>query len=168
MAATQTYSFTDVHASITGPGGSFSLGSGVGNAEEGITIDMMEDKNTMTIGADGSGMHSLHASKAARATVRLLKTSLANAQLSALYNLQASSSGLWGQNVVVISDFARGDQITLRDVAFQKQAPVGYAKDGGIMEWVFDAISRDDIIGVGSPELAAVASGALVLSSGLV
>lgn len=168
MAATQTYSFTDVHASITGPGGSFSLGSGVGNAEEGITIDMIEDKNTMTIGADGSGMHSLHASKASKATVRLLKTSPANAQLSALYNVQSVSSFLWGQNIIVISDFARGDQITLRDAAFSKQAPVAYAKDGGIMEWVFDAITRDDLIGVGSPTLAAVASGALVTAEGLV
>ena len=158
MTASQTYSFTDVHASISGPGGSFSLGSGVGNAEEGITIDMIEDKNTMTVGADGSGMHSLHASKAARATVRLLKTSPANAQLSALYNYQAQSSFLWGQNLITISDMARGDQITLRDSAFAKQAPVAYAKDGGFMEWAFEVITRDDLLGTGAPSLTFSAS----------
>jgi Protein of unknown function (DUF3277) len=159
MVASATYSFTDVQASISGPGAAFSLGSGVGNAEEGITIDMIEDKNTMTIGADGSGMHSLHASKAARATVRLLKTSPASAQLSALYNFQAQSSALWGQNLITIGDIARGDQITLRDVAFAKQAPVTYAKDGGIVEWIFDAITRDDLIGSGSPQIGAVSLG---------
>jgi hypothetical protein len=35
-----TYSLPqDVHASITGPGGSFQLGSGAGAAEEGISFD---------------------------------------------------------------------------------------------------------------------------------
>jgi structural protein KPP10_ORF10 len=162
MTASQTYSFTDVQASISGPGGSFSLGSGVGNAEEGITIDMIEDKNTMTIGADGSGMHSLHASKAARATVRLLKTSPANAMLSALYSFQQQSSALWGQNLITLGDIARGDQITLRDVAFARQAPVTYAKDGGVVEWMFDAIARDDLIGSGSPQLGAITLGVAV------
>lgn len=162
MAASQTYSFTDVKVSFSGPGGSFSLGSGVGNADEGITMDMMEDKNTMTIGADGSGMHSLHASKAARATVRLLKTSPANAQLSAIYNFQQQSSALWGQNLITVQDFARGDQVTLRNCAFAKQAPVAYSKDGGIMEWVFDAITRDDLIGSGSPQLGAITLGVQV------
>lgn len=151
MAASQTYSFTDVHASISGPFGSFSLGSGVGNAEEGISIDMVEDKNTMTIGADGSGMHSLHANKSAKITIRLLKTSPANKQLNQLYVQQSQSAAFWGQNLITVSDIARGDQITLRDAAFTKHAPTNYAKDGGISEWVFDAITRDDLLGQGSP-----------------
>ena len=54
-----TYSFLDVTAAIQGPGGSINLAAGAGSAEEGITIEAMEDKNIMTIGADGAGMHSL-------------------------------------------------------------------------------------------------------------
>ena len=54
-----TYSFIDVSASLTGPTGSIDLGYGSANSEEGITVVMTEAKNTMTIGADGEGMHSL-------------------------------------------------------------------------------------------------------------
>lgn len=52
------YSFADVTASIDGPGGNFALTGGA--AEEGIKVEMAEDKNTMTAGADGEVMHSLH------------------------------------------------------------------------------------------------------------
>ena len=52
-----TYSFQDVAATIVGPGGAFSLGYGEATAEEGITIVRAGDKNTMTIGSDGEGMH---------------------------------------------------------------------------------------------------------------
>lgn len=149
----QTYSFLDVHASISGPGGAFALGSGAGAADEGITIDMVEDKNTMTPGADGQVMHSLHASKAGTATVRLLKTSPTNRLLNQLYNLQSQSSTLWGQNLITLQDMARGDVITLRQSAFKKQAPVSYAKDGAVMEWAFDVGQRDDLLGSGAPSL---------------
>ena len=86
-----TYSFLDVTASIAGPGGNFSLGNGSGNSEEGITVTMTEDKNTMTIGADGSAMHSLHAGKSGTVSVRLLKTSPVNKQLMTLYNYQTTA-----------------------------------------------------------------------------
>ncbi|MEJ6324467.1 DUF3277 family protein, partial [Klebsiella pneumoniae] len=58
-----TYSFIDVSASLTGPTGSIDLGYGSANSEEGITVVMAEAKNTMTVGADGEVMHSLHAGK---------------------------------------------------------------------------------------------------------
>ena len=48
-----TYSFQDVAAAIVGVGGSINLASGAAVAEEGITIEAVEDKNIMTIGADG-------------------------------------------------------------------------------------------------------------------
>ena len=153
MVASATYSFNDVQASISGPGGAFSIGAGAGNAEEGITIDMMEEKNTMTIGSDGGGMHSLHASKAAKVTFRFLKTAPANPKLNQLYNFQQGSSILWGQNLITIKNLATGDQITLQKAAFAKQAPVAYAKDGGLMEWEFDAITRDDLLGTGAPTI---------------
>src|ERR1700760_4891471 len=104
-----TYSFKDVVASITGPGGSFALGNGSGAAEEGITVEPTEDINTMTIGADGSGMHSLHADQSGMITVVLLKNSPTNALLQALYNFQTSSSASHGQNTITISNTASGD-----------------------------------------------------------
>ena len=82
-----TYSFLDVQAAISGPGGNFPLaGDESGNSEEGITIEPTGDKNIMTVGADGSVMHSLKGDRSGTVTVRLLKTSTINAALQALYN----------------------------------------------------------------------------------
>lgn len=144
-----TYSFLNVQAAISGPNGAFSLGAGSGNAEEGITIAMDEDKTTTTLGADGEGMHSLHASKVGTVTVRLLKTSPVNAQLSAMYNADQSSAAVWGQNTITISDTARGDFISARQVAFMKHPDINYAKDGGTVEWTFKAIKIDQLLGAG-------------------
>lgn len=145
----QTYSFLDVNVTIAGPGGNFSLGNGAGPAEEGITITMTEDKNTMVIGADGSSMHSLHAGNSGSLSVTLLKTSPVNALLMAMYNLQRQAGSTWGKNVLVVTDFSRGDVISARQVAFTKVPELKYAKDGGTNEWTFQAGAIDDLLGIG-------------------
>lgn len=148
-----TYSFLDVAATITGPGGSFSLGYGSGNAEEGITVAMQEDKNTMTVGADGSVMHSLHAGNGGTVTLRFLKTSPTNQMLAVMYDAQRISSALWGNNTIVVSDPARGDQIACSQCAFTRWPNVNYAKDGGVQEWTFQAGRIDGILGDGTSGL---------------
>ncbi|MBI6182680.1 DUF3277 family protein [Serratia fonticola] len=142
-----TYSFLDVSASIVGPGGAFDLGYGAANAEEGITVAMVEAKNTMTIGADGEVMHSLHAGKGGTITVTLLKTSPTNAKLSALYAAQSLSSATWGNNVIVVRNSASNDLCSARSVAFQKIPDWQNAKDGGTVAWVFDAGKVDQLLG---------------------
>jgi hypothetical protein len=147
--AMAAYSFLDVAATINGPGGSISIGNDAGTAEEGITIERRGDRNTMTIGADGSGMHSLHADKSATITVRLLKTSPTNNLLSVMFDIQSQASSLWGQNVIVVSTpSGAGDITTARQCAFHQHTPVTYAKEGGIMTWAFDAILTDGFLGV--------------------
>jgi hypothetical protein len=145
--ASNTYSFLDVDASIIGPGGGFTLKGG--NSEEGITVSRPDDKNTMSVGADGQVMHSLHAGKPGLATVRLLKTSAINLQLSALYNLQTSSSTLHGQNTIVVRDNARGDIITCQQCAFKRHPDIKYAKAGDMNEWTFDVGIVDGFLGAG-------------------
>jgi len=147
------YSFLDVQASITGPGGAFSLGAGSGNAEEGITTAFIGEKNTLTKGADGSGMHSLHASNAGKITLRFLKTSPVNAQLSAMYNFQKTSSGNWGQNIIVVSNTQLGDVVSGQQCAFTKHPDLTYAVEGGMVEWEFDVIQLDELIGAGVPDV---------------
>ena len=142
-----TYSFMDVSASMTGPTGVIDLGYGSANAEEGITVSMAEAKNTMTIGADGEGMHSLHAGKSGTVTVNLLKTSPVNKKLSIAYNAQSQSSATWGNNVFVIRNHASGDIVTARGGAFQKMPDWQNAKDGGTVPWVFDCIKIDSMLG---------------------
>ncbi|MBJ8823605.1 DUF3277 family protein [Citrobacter europaeus] len=142
-----TYSFIDVTASLTGPTGIIDLGYGSANSEEGITVTMTEAKNTMTIGADGEVMHSLHAGKSGTVTITLLKTSPVNKKLSLAYNAQSQSSALWGNNVIVIRNSVSGDISTIRSCAFQKQPDFKNAKDGGTVEWVFDGGKVDQLLG---------------------
>lgn len=89
------------------------------------------NKNTMTIGADGEVMHSLHADKSGTITVTLLKTSPVNKKLSLAYNAQSQSSATRGNNVIVIRNTASGDISTARSCAFQKQPDFNNAKEGG-------------------------------------
>jgi len=144
----KTYSFLDVTASISGPGGAFSIGAGSGNAEEGITIVPTGPMNGMLIGADGEGMHSLYADRSGKVTVRLLKTSPTNAQLMQMASFQRSSGALHGQNVLVISDTSRNDSIACRQTAFAKIPDITYAKDGGTVDWEFDVVRIDPNLGV--------------------
>lgn len=148
-----TYSFLDVQATIVGPGGSFSIGSSAGVAEEGITVTMREEKNSLAVGADGTPMNSLHADNSGVVTVRLLKTSPTNALLMALYNFQKSSSANWGQNVIVISDTVRGDVISCQVCAFAKVPDLTYGKEAGLNEWGFHAGAVHDLLGAGTPDI---------------
>lgn len=144
-----TYSFLNVNATIVGAGGVFNMAAGAAVAEEGITIEPTEDKNIMTIGADGQGQHSLVASDACTVTVRLLKTSPINAQLMLMYNLQSSSSALWGRNVITVVDSGRNDLNVIQAAAFKKKPTLTYAKDAGMMEWTWDGVSANSILGSG-------------------
>ncbi|MTC35809.1 DUF3277 family protein [Providencia alcalifaciens] len=143
-----TYSFMDVSASIAGVGGLFELGYGSAVSEEGITVSMAEDKNTMTIGADGEVMHSLHAGKGGTVTVVLLKTSPTNAKLNMMYNLQQFSSATWGNNVITIRNKASNDMAVCRSVAFKRIPDWQNAKVGNTVSWVFDAGKIDTQLGV--------------------
>lgn len=142
-----TYSFMDVSASLVGPTGICDLGYGAAVADEGISIDMAGDKNTMLIGADGEGMHSLHADKSGTVTVRFLKTSPQNAVLQAMYDAQTLSSTLHGKNVITIRQTASGDITICRSCAFKRKPALSYKKDGDIVEWMFDSIKIDTILG---------------------
>lgn len=143
-----TYSFLDTTATLAGPGGVVNLGAGAAVAEEGITIEPAEDKNTMTIGADGQGQHSLIASDAATVTIRLLKTSPTNRALGLMYDLQSTSSALWGQNVLNVNNSGLGDVSVGQRVAFKKKPTLTYAKEGGFTDWTFDVINLNTVFGI--------------------
>lgn len=145
-----TYSFLSVQGAISGPGGSFVIGSTAGVAEEGITSSMIEEKDLATFGADGALMHSLRASNGGKFAVRLLKTSALNAKFSQMYNLQKSNPAIWGTNVLTVADVVRGDNSSLTQAAFVKKADVTWDKDGKMNEWEFIGILNEQL-GVGQP-----------------
>jgi hypothetical protein len=142
-----TYSFNDVQASLVGPTGNLSLGYGASNADEGITLSPNGDKNTMKTGADGSGMHSLHAARDGTATVHLLKISPLNQALMAMYDAQTISASLHGKNTITVRQTAAGDITTCSECAFKKKPDLTYAKDGDIVHWVFDVVKMDSVMG---------------------
>ena len=147
------YSFLDVQASLDGPGGAFQLGAGSGNAEEGITVEPTGEKNVMTVGADGSVMHSLKADESGTVTVTLLRTSQANAQVQNLYNYQTSSSRFHGRNTILIRNSVSGDVITCTECAFAKAISNPYATEGGKLAWTFHAGKISTKLGTGTPEI---------------
>jgi hypothetical protein len=144
----KTYSFLEVQAALVGPGGVIPLGNGAGVSDEGISVDPTAEVDTMVIGADGEGMHSLHADKSGKITVRLLKTSPTNGLLSAMLAFQRSSAATHGQNTITIVDMARGETTTCQQVAFTKQPAVTYGKEAQLVEWDFNAIKIDVALGI--------------------
>ena len=142
------YSFLNIVAAIAGPGGAFNLGAGAAVAEEGITIAPAEDKNSMIIGADGKGQHTLIANSAGLLTLRFLKTSPTNGFLMLMYDLQSASSSLWGQNLITVADTARLELTTAQSCAFKKKPEIVYDKAGPMLEWTFDSLAINSILGV--------------------
>lgn len=142
-----TYSFVNTVAAISGPGGAFSLGYGSANADEGIEVTREGEKSTLTIGADGTPMFSLHAAKNGNVKVTLLKTSPVNALLMAMYDAQSVSSSLWGINVITVADSASGDSHACRQVAFKQAPEIKQQKDAGTNVWEFLAGYIDSVLG---------------------
>jgi len=147
-----TYSFLSVQAAIVGAGGAFPLGSGSGASEEGITTSMIEEKDVPSFGADGTIQHVLRAPNGGKMTVRMLKTSNANAMLTAMYNFQRLVPSAWGLNVITITDVNRGDVAVLSQAAFVKLPDVTWDKDGKTIEWEFVGILNEQL-GAGVPNI---------------
>lgn len=147
MQQQMVYSFLDVHATLTGPGGTVPIGKNAGVDEGGITIEAIEETDHMRIGADGSPAHSLRGTKAAKVTVRVLKTSPTNAQLQQLFSFQRASSLNWGQNTLVITNIATGDNYTCQFVAFIRQPSNTFAKDASTIDWEFNVGIMDASLG---------------------
>jgi hypothetical protein len=140
---------TTVLQSVTGTQvGGVDVGAG-GFSEEGLRITRLREKNIMTEGADGSIMHSLRASKAARIMLSFLKTAPANAALSQVWNAQEGDSSQWGRNSFHITQTSTGDNFTLNSVAFVKFPDTNYRAEGGVMDWEFDVGFCDSILGNG-------------------
>ena len=143
-----SYSFLDVSVVISGTGGSFDLGEC--SAAEGVTIAHDNPMTETTMGADGCIMHSLmEAGNLATVTVNLLKTSVTNSKLSTMLEAQKQSAATWGDNVISITDRARGDDITLSEAAFVTQPANGWAAVAGTIPWSFRGKVTSNKLGAG-------------------
>lgn len=153
------YSFENCEIAIKGPNGAFSMGNGEGIAEEGITISMEGAKVSTTWGADGIPMHSLHASRGAKVSLKVQKTSPLNAKLNTMYRRDSSSSAFCGQNTITTRNPVSGDNAVCTSCAFEKHPDLVYAKEAGLMDWTFIAGYADEILGDGGPVSAFILAG---------
>lgn len=142
-----TYSFKDIKGTIVGPGGYIPLGDGSAAAEEGIDFEPASDIGSMQIGADGNGVHSLHADKSGTITCRFLKNSPTNQLLSAMVAFQRSSGAAYGQNTIEVRDIQRGDVWVCTQVGFKKIPNVKYAREADVIAWEFNAIKMEMTLG---------------------
>ena len=136
-----SYSFADFNASITGlgPEPNISFGSGAGvSADEGITVEPTQDDNIQTVGADGVVQNNKVAGSPAVITVRLLKTSPVNQQLSRMYTFQRAAGVRSDANIITMTQIISGETHTFEKVAFKKRPGFTFATDGGMTEWTFD------------------------------
>ena len=145
------YSMLDVNASISGPGGSFSL-SEDGLANEGITVES-DERVTTQRGAKGNWMHVLHASKGGRVIIRLMKNGKANALLSKMFDLDNVSAANMGQNTISIRNPTVGDSWTAVGCACTRKPSTSYATEGAMMEWDFNVGELNGVLGSGSPSI---------------
>ncbi|WP_158810466.1 phage protein [Beijerinckia sp. L45] len=140
------YSFQDVSCSIVGPNINLIV---TGEAEEGYETEYEGDKDSLTMGAGGDGMHSLRAAQNGTLTLHLLKTSSLNQALCNAYNFQTGSAANHGRNVIIIDDPVRGDTITCQGAAFRRLPGNKFAEQGGIQDWVFNCTRITPSLGAG-------------------
>lgn len=146
------YSFLNVQASIVGPNINAQIGSSAGSAKEGISVTFDEAKGTVTTGADGAIMSSLHASMTGTIVIRLLKTSALNAVLNQAFNFQRQTAGNWAQNTIRVVDKIRGDVASGAQMQFDKHPDNAWSEDGNILAWEFKGVVRETL-GVGLPDV---------------
>ena len=154
-----TYSFLDVNVAITDPAGSFNISPGGGIAEEGVTVAMEGDKTTVVVGCDGTPMTSLHAAQNGTVSVRLQKTSPTNYLMSTLYAQTTGSSANSGNSTITIRNPTRGDTIVCLGCSIKKFPDNINAREGGMLDWVFNAGIINMILGDGSPNNSTILAG---------
>lgn len=130
------------------------LSAGNGIAEEGIVVAFADDKVSITYGADGDFMYSLHAASGGMVTVNVLKTSPLNNALSRLYLATTGSSARTGRGTIAGGDPQRGDSFTAIGCQIRKHPDTRSAKEGGTNEWVFMVGKLSVKLGSGDPALA--------------
>jgi hypothetical protein len=154
-----TYSFSDVNVAITDPAGSFSISPGGGIAEEGVTIALEGDKTTIVWGCDGTPMTSLHAAQGGTVSIRLQKTSPTNSLMSSLYKQTTNSSANCGNSTITVRNPTRGDTIVCLLCSIKKIPDNVNAREGGMLDWVFNAGVIDETLGDGSPGSTTILAG---------
>lgn len=149
MSSKTTYSFLDVNAAIAGPGGAIQLGAGSGNAEEAIDIETAAEMGALTVGADGTPVHSLYADRSGKVIIRLLKTSPMNALLNAMKEFQRVSASTYGANTLTIVNKVSGDVVSCEQVGFARDPANRYGKVAQVIEWEFNAGKITQGLGAG-------------------
>lgn len=142
------YSFVDVSATFSCPGGIVRLGNGAAVADEGISVEKAEDYNTMIVGTEGDILQCRHSGTHGTIRIRLLKHSESNGQLM---NIMKSLKGSeWGIGNFSVRNRSNGDSVSAAEVAFTGPPALVFGKIAGMLEWLLHAGHIDPVLFEGS------------------
>jgi hypothetical protein len=111
-----------------------------------VSIEEVGDGVTSVSGADGEVARSMSADRRARITLTLQQTSLSNAALSALLQIDRASGGS-GAFPVAVTDL-RGTSLMSASEAWIVKSPTAeYAATVGTREWVIECASSIFFVG---------------------
>lgn len=137
---------------VHGPGGALNLGrphaySLVGGhkgvADEGISFERVDDRNTQLRGCTGETLNLRHAGLQGVVKIRLLKTSDVNGLMMQMFKAQFLNNMDWSRNIISLEDRVRGDKMVATECAFAGEAAQAWGKVGAMNEWTFHAGSID-------------------------
>ena len=136
----KAYSWNDVVMTITGPGGTLTIGKGTGGADGGVKITQMSDVNVFEPGLGDTGMHHKQETSAKSIEVNMLAGADENLILRTMYNIQKSGdSSIWAENVITIKTRLPGMTIGVyTGCAFKTLPEIGLANQAAPLVWTFD------------------------------
>lgn len=119
-----------------------------------VNIDFLEDAFTLKIGTDGEGTRSKSNNRAAKIELTLMQTSLFNAVLSNLHNLDLNSPGGAGLSPLSVTDRA-GRSLYTAETAWVKKSPSReYGREANHRVWMLETNSLIALDGNVLPTLA--------------
>jgi len=139
MALFKTFSFQNANAIF----GIIEI-QGWAEGDDVLTIEMEEDQFSDVAGAKGDVARSQTSDNRCTITIKLLQTSITNAELTAAYTLDKTTGS--GVAPMIIEDKEAGETFVVNNAWINKYPKVVRGPKANAMEWVFRGDEMTPII----------------------
>ncbi len=116
-------------------------------AGEGLTIEHATDAFTKVVGIDGKVTRNKVLDRSARITVKLLATSAANDQLSAIYLTDRAAPNGAGVAPFIIVDQNGRSRFSAAEAWIARAPEVSFDQEASVREWIFDVAFLEEFHG---------------------
>ena len=130
MAEFNNFSFMNVNVIF----GNVEI-TGWADGDDVVTIDFDTDQFTDMAGAQGDVIRTQTSDHRVTVTAKILQTSVSNAELTAIYNLDGETGT--GIRAMIIDDKERGETYVINNAWIQKYPTVTRGQNPNSMDWVF-------------------------------